>query len=152
MKRPYQITGLVLVVFAAFMVRESMELQLYTYLGPGPGFFPLIVSVLTGLLGLAMLLQATFRTSEPMPPDFYPSGGGLLRIAAIVVSLAVVTFAIEPLGFRLTMLGSLLFLLYTLGRRGLIATILVAVLGSFGTFQLFDQILKVPLPVGMFGI
>ena len=35
MKRPYQITGAVFIVFSAFILRESLELEFYTSIGPG---------------------------------------------------------------------------------------------------------------------
>ena len=48
------------------------------------------------------------------------------------------------------------WLLLTLGRlrgaRGIATMAFVTLLGSWGTFWLFNDMLKVPLPLGMFGV
>ena len=151
MNRTYQITGVVFLLLAAFIAWESVELKLYTNNGPGPGFFPFWLSMAMGLLAVLMILQATFRGSEPIPEGFFASRAGYLRAGAIVVALAVTTALLDIVGFPLTMLVTILFLLFALGRPSLIATLLVTAAGSFGCFYLFDRWLKVPLPTGFFG-
>jgi putative tricarboxylic transport membrane protein len=151
MNRAYQFTGAVFLLLAAFIARESLELKFYTSNGPGPGFFPFWLSMALGLLALLMILQATFREPEPVPEGFFAGRAGYLRAGAIVAALAVTTTFLEIAGFPLTMLVTTLFLLFALGRPGLIATLLVSAAGSFGCFYLFDRWLKVPLPTGFFG-
>ncbi len=152
MKRPYQIAGLVFLLFAAFMTYESLKLQFYTSLGPGPGFFPLWVSLFIGLLGGMMLYQATFRRSDPMGADFKPDRAGFGRVGAIVCAMVAVILLMDPLGFRLTIFLFLLFLLLTLGRRNLIWTLSIAVLASLGIYHAFVEGLEIPLPIGVLGI
>jgi putative tricarboxylic transport membrane protein len=151
-KRPHQITATILLLFSAFLIYESFRLRYYTSLGPGPGFFPLWVSILVGVLAGVMLYQATFGQSEPMPADFFADKVGYLRIAAVLLALSATVALLEPLGFRLTMLGFLLFLLMALGRVNPYVTVLVALLGSFGTYYVFWGWLRIPLPVGIFGL
>ncbi len=151
MKRPYQVTGVVFLLLAAFIAWESLELKFYTYIGPGPGFFPFWLALLLGALAVLMILQATFRRPDPMPADFFASRAGYLRVGAIVLALTATTVLMNVLGFSLTMLGIILLLLFALGRPNLIVTLLVSVAGSFGCFYLFTQLLRVPLPTGFFG-
>jgi len=151
MKRPYQITGVVFLILAAFIAWESLELKFYTYIGPGPGFFPFWLALLLGTLSVLMILQATFRRPGPMPADFFAGRAGYLRVGAIVLALAATTVLMEILGFRLTMLGTMILLLFALGRPSLIVTLLVSVIGSFGSFYVFTKLLRVPLPRGFFG-
>ncbi|MBM4313907.1 MAG: tripartite tricarboxylate transporter TctB family protein [Deltaproteobacteria bacterium] len=151
MNRAYQITGVVFLLLAAFVARESLALKFYTNNGPGPGFFPFWLSIVLGLLAVLMILQATFRQSEPMPEGFFADRAGYLKVGAIVLALAVSTALLEIAGFPLTMLAVILFLLFVLGRPGPIVTLLVSAAGSFGCFYLFDRWLKVPLPTGFFG-
>lgn len=152
MKRAYQITGVLFIPFSVFVARESIELRFYTSLGPGPGFFPFWLSVLLGLLACVMLCQATFGRSDPMPADMFPRKVGYLRLAAITVALIGVLVLMNPLGFRLSMLAFLLFLLFALGRANPVVAVPVALAGSFGFYYVFLEWLKIPLPVGMFGI
>jgi len=152
MKRPYQVTAVVFMLFAAFMARESLELKFYTSLGPGPGFFPFWLSLIFGALSATMFYHATWGKSDPMPADFFPQKIGYIRMGAIVLALIGVILLLNHLGFRITMLAFYLFLLFALGRVNLIATVAVALAGSFGVYHVFVEWLKVPLPVGMFGI
>jgi len=151
MKRPYQITGTVLLLFAAFIGWEALKLKFYTHLGPGPGFFSFWLSLILGGLAVLMIVQATLRRPDPMPEEFIPSRSGLTKMGAILLSLVVTTALLNVLGFSLTMFGVFVFLLCTLGRPGWIVTLLVSVAGSFGVFYLFDRWLRVQLPSGIFG-
>jgi putative tricarboxylic transport membrane protein len=151
-RRTYQITGLVFVLLAAFLGYQAAALRYYTSLGPGPGFFPLWLCGLLGVLGVIVALQATFAPAAPLPADFFPSRTGAVRIAAVLVALFAVAFAIRGLGFRLTMLPFFAVLLSTLGRRHPLETAVLSVAGSFGIYYLFTELLSLPLPVGTFGI
>lgn len=154
MKRPYQIMSALFFLFSIFIVWQSIGLRYYTSLGPGPGFFPFWLSSFLALLSAIMFYQATWGSAkrEPMPSDFFAGRVGYFRIAAITVATAAVVVTLEPLGYRISMLAYLLFLLVALGRVNIIATVLVALAGSFGVYHVFVQWLAVPLPVGMFGI
>ncbi len=152
MKRPYQITSMVSMLVAAFLARESLRLRYYTPLGPGPGFFPLWLSILLAILAAAMFWQATFGKPEAMPADFYADRGGYLRIGAVVAALVGVIVLMGPLGFRLVMLGFYLFLLTALGRQHPLLTGIIALAGSFGVYYVFVRWLATPLPTGLLGI
>jgi len=152
MRRPYQMTGAVLLLLAAWIVVESLQLQYYTSLGPGPGFFSFWLALILGALALVMLLLATFGRAEPAPEDFFASRTGYLRMGAVGLALAGTTALLEFVGFRITMLAMYLFLLRTFGRRNVMITLLVALAGSFGVYHVFVRWLNVPLPVGVFGL
>ncbi len=151
MRRTYQITGTLFLLFSAFIAVESLKLRYYTPLGPGPGFFSFWLALIFGGLAIIMILQASFGQAERMPEDFFSDRIGYLRIGAVVLALAFTVYMFEPLGFCLTMFSVCVFLLYALGRQGIIITLLVSVASSFGAFYAFDHWLKVPLPRGMLG-
>ena len=151
MKRPYQVTSVVVMCMAAFLANASLELRYYTPLGPGPGFFPLWLSILLAILAIAMFWQATFGKSDAMPDDFFAGRKGYLRIGAVVAALVGVIALMEPLGFCLVMLAFYLFLLSALGRQHLVVIGLVALAGSLGVYYVFVHWLAVPLPIGLFG-
>jgi putative tricarboxylic transport membrane protein len=152
MKRPYQITALVVLLLAGFLAQESLRLRYYTSLGPGPGFFPFWLSALMAFLGGAMFWRATFGVVEAKPADFLADRRGCLRIAAVVGGLLGVILLMEPLGFRLTMFGFYLFILAALGRQGWLTAGIVSLSGSVGVYHVFVHWLSVPLPIGVLGI
>jgi hypothetical protein len=70
----------------------------------------------------------------------------------VVAGLLGATLLLEPVGFRLTLLLFNAYLLVALGARTWWVVAAFAVAGSFGVFHVFYHWLKVPLPVGAFGI
>lgn len=156
MKRPYQITSLLFIFFSALIAWEALQLRYYTSLGPGPGFFPFWLSIIMILLSAIMFYHATWGKSDPMPADFFASRVGYLKALAVIVAIVFVVPAMSELGFRPTMAIFFIWLLLTLGRlrgvRGIATMAFVTLLGSWGTFWLFNDMLKVPLPLGMFGV
>ena len=152
MRRPYQIVGAAFFVLAVAFARQALGMRFYSHLGPGPGFFPFWLAVALGIISIAMIAEASFRPCEPMPDEFVPARDGVVRIFAVVAALAMTAALIEPLGFRLTMFGALVFLLAGLGGQGWRVTLAIAFVGSFGAFELFDRWLRVALPIGFFGI
>ncbi|HEX9016609.1 MAG TPA: tripartite tricarboxylate transporter TctB family protein [Chloroflexota bacterium] len=156
MKRPYQITSLVFIVFSAFIAREAFDLKYYTSLGPGPGFFPLWLSGIMIVLSAFMFSHATWGRSDPMPADFFASRVGYLKALAVAASIVFVVFAMDEFGFKITMAAFFAWLLLTLGRLkgavGWVSMGLVVLGGSWGAFWVFNDMLKVPLPLGSFGI
>ncbi len=150
MKRPYQITALVLFLFAIFVGYKSLQLKFYTSLGPGPGFFPLWLSLaLAGLAG-AMFYQSTLGKPEPMAPDFFDSKLGYLRALAICGAWIWATVMLVPLGYRLTMLVFFPSLLLSLGRVKWTTILLFTVIGSLLAYDVFMLVLRVNLPLGPF--
>ncbi|HSV93075.1 MAG TPA: tripartite tricarboxylate transporter TctB family protein [Desulfobacterales bacterium] len=150
MKRPYQLTALVLFFLSGVIAYESLQLKYYTTLGPGPGFFPLWLSLALAALAVAMFYQSTFRDSGPRPADFWDSKKGYLRAFAMCIAWIWATVMLERLGYRLTMLVFFPLLLLTLGRVRWWAVILISLLGSVAAFYVFSLGLSVHLPVGPF--
>lgn len=149
-------SGAFLVLFSGIAYMAS-QLALLDALGPGPGFFPLILGILGAVLA-ALLIERTAREpaavfgengdDEALTPD----RAAMFRIASIVVLLAATFLALDRIGYRLTALVFIVLVLLALGVRNLVAIAIVAAAGSFGVFHSFYYWLKVPLPIGMFGI
>jgi putative tricarboxylic transport membrane protein len=152
MLRPYLITAGLLLAAALFIGWEALSLGYYSRLGPGPGFFPLWLAAGLAVSAVGMAVEAWRQPAQPLPADFLPGRAGLLKIGAIVGAVIVTILVFEPLGFRLTMLTLVGFLLPLLGQRSLMLTPALALLGSFGTYALFVNGLGVPLPIGFLGI
>lgn len=152
MKVPHLVVNTGFLGMSGYMVRESLQLDFYTSSGPGPGLLPFWVAVIMGGLALLGLYRAALGPASPLPEGFIPSRTGMLRICAIILAVIGTIVLMRPLGFRITMLMFLVFLLSVLGRQKPIVTVLVAFAGSFGVFYLFTSWLRVSLPIGALGL
>ncbi len=153
MKRAWQITCIAFVALSVFTLVLSFEYPYKDRLGPGPAFFPVWISIITGVLSLALFFQTTWGKSlADAAVTLLPERQGVWRILIILVALAGSTALLDPLGFRISLFLFLLFLPLGLGVGNWWVTLIFAVAGSFGIFHVFYYWLKVPLPMGMFGI
>jgi putative tricarboxylic transport membrane protein len=135
----------------------ASKLALLDTLGPGPGFFPLILALLGAALAL-LLIHRTVREPAAVAIEgadvapLVPDRAAMVRMIGMVVLLAASFLALDPIGYRITALVFLTLVLFVLGVRNMVAIAAVALVGSFGVFHSFYYWLKVPLPIGMFGI
>jgi hypothetical protein len=154
----WQVASLCLLgVFGGALV-HSLEYPLHDALGFGPGFFPFCLSAIGLGLSTVLLVRAlrgkVLVGEEPEAAAGEAPPGTLATIKALAVVLAVIlaTGLLEPLGYRLTVLVLVAGLLPVLGARSLPGVAVTAAAGSFGVFHVFYYWLKVPLPIGAFGI
>jgi putative tricarboxylic transport membrane protein len=131
----------------------SLGYSLTDALGPGPGFFPFWLSLIGAILTAAILLQVTMATAtEGTALSLAPDRRTALQAIGVLIALTAAAALFEPLGYRLTMLPFIAGVLLILGARSMIAIALTAIVGSFGVFHVFYHWLKVPLPIGAFGV
>ena len=143
MKRGWQAAVVMLLAVFAFFAFESLRLSLRDALGPGPGFFPFWLSVAGAGLGIALLVQLHLGRADI---ESEALKFALRPVVLVLGGLVVATAALEWLGFRLAMLGLLVYLLLILGARNWLAIAVFSLAGSFGVYHLFSALLKVPLP------
>jgi putative tricarboxylic transport membrane protein len=141
-----RVAGAALVALAVFVLWQSRALPLGTLGNPGPAFMPVVLALLllAGGVALAALGGSAARVGTL---GFHEWRHAL----AIVGACGFAALALERLGYRLTILAVLLFLLAVVERKRPLAALVFAVAFAAGTFILFDRILRVPLPRGPFG-
>lgn len=152
MKRGWQIACLAFLCIFGFFGYESWHLALRDAIGPGPGFFPFWLSVLGGVLALYLLASITVNRNDAAEGTLVFDRTGTRHVIIMIVALTVATGLLPVLGFRVALLALIVCLLIALGIRHWVAVALLGIGGSFGVYHLFSGILKVPLPVGVFGI
>lgn len=139
--------GLALLALAAWILVESRQLPFGSTARPGPAFLPVLIGVALVLVGLALV--AVQRRSAPLGALDWPEKA---HAACIFLAAVFAALVIDRLGFRLTTLAILLFLLGVLERQHPLAVVALALLGSWGSFWLFNHALGVPLPRGPWGL
>lgn len=99
---------------------------------------------------MVMMVQATFKKSEPLPQDFFDSKRAYLRVLAICAAWVFATLSLKTLGYQLTMMVFFPVLLLSMGSVKWYTILIVTFLGSFGAYWFFSHLLRIPLPVGPF--
>jgi putative tricarboxylic transport membrane protein len=116
--------------------------------GPGARFLPVLLGGLMVLLGGIIALG---RAAAPSPPSGTDAtgDGGLARPLVVLAAVACYALLFERLGFLLSTMPVLAFLLVVHGELRWGVVLAVSVLASAGTYALFGLWLKVPLPSGL---
>jgi len=142
-----RLAGAALALFALFVLWQIRVLPLGSLGNPGPAYMPTVLAALLLLGGVAI---AALGGDAPRPGalGFHEWRHGVAIVAACVFA----ALGLERLGYRLTMLVVLLFLLGVVERKRPVAALVFAVAFAGGTFLLFDGVLRVPLPRGPLGL
>lgn len=93
------LAGLLFILFAAVLAWQSNKLEPGTAGRMGPGYFPLLLAQLLGLLGLGVLIGGLRRDGDALPRADWP---GLLLVTAAIVAFGLIL----PRGFIAAVLVS----------------------------------------------
>jgi putative tricarboxylic transport membrane protein len=152
MKRGWQAASVALAATFAYFAFESFQLSLRDALGPGPGFFPFWLGMIGTVLAVILLIQVRLDRVDLGTEALAFDRAGMRNAMLVLVGLIVAAALLEVVGFRVSMLLLIPYLLVLLGVRNWVAIGICAVAGSFGVYYVFFDVLKVPLPEGVFGL
>ena len=141
-----RVSASVLALFALLVIWESRLLPLGSFRHPGPAYVPVLLASLLLIFGVLLILTAG-RAPSLSSLRWTEWRHALAILAACVFAV----FAIERVGYRLTMLLVLGFLVKFVERRGWVLSLTFAFSLAFGSFFLFYTTLRVPLPQGPWG-
>lgn len=144
--RSDQMSGVFLLLLALYVGWQDRAFPVGTLADPGPGFMPLLIAVFLGGVGLLIAVfggKSALLSSIPWPEA--------RRAVLILVISAGGAFALERIGYRLTMTALLIFFLGVVERRHPFAAAAVAVGFSVITYYVFSTLLQVQLPNSPWG-
>jgi putative tricarboxylic transport membrane protein len=141
-----RVSGSALALFSLLVIWESRHLPFGTFRQPGPAYIPVIIAALLLFLSLALIFS-----SSRAPSLSSIRWTEWRHVLAILAASTFSIFAMERLGYRLTVLLVLGFLVKVVERRGWLLSLVFAFILSFGSFFLFYTVLRVPLPEGPLG-
>jgi putative tricarboxylic transport membrane protein len=145
---------LFLVVLAAFVTVNGFRFGFGEWREPGPGFLAVVSGVVLGALAAVWF---GMTVAEPRRPAeavrrFMADTGSLRKVGLTAAALIAFAVSLEPLGFPLTTLAFMLFLLRVIEpqRWGLALTVsVVTVVLCVVVFQVW---LQVQFPEGLLSI
>ena len=115
----------------------------------GPAAFPRTVAILTGAMGLAILVRALRRAAEPPARQLDGGRMGLVLLMAVLTVAYAAAMTVGLLGFRTATVLYMLALgvaLFGPHPRKLAAVTVIALVVGIGTHYVFTRVLFLDLP------
>lgn len=152
MKRGWIVASLFFLALFGFAIHQSLALPLIDELGPGPGFFPIWLGGIGAILSVVLVVETVRASADGPDESIVPDRAAIFRVASVLAVLALGAGVLDTLGWRITALLVTGLLLPALGARSIPVIVIFVLTASFGVFHVFYHWLKVPLPIGIFGI
>ncbi len=124
----------------------ALDLPFWEGFAPNSGFMPFIYGML--LLGLSLVIIAGLLLGTGVQEERPPVGKPVLLLAALTVAV----IGVQTAGFALSIFLMLSFMFAVVERRGIIASLLVALCVTGALILIFNTWLGVPLPKGPWGL
>lgn len=165
------VTAVVLLLFGLFYGYRAVQEGIGTPADTGPGFFPLLVSIVLTGASAVVLVTGRRNTSRERVADHTSFGKGSRdelpgddegapvdeaiswpRIAGVLLASLAVPLLADTTGFVVTLSGAVIAIAKIMGMPGLLKPVLLGT--AFGTTAWFVFVywLFVPLPAGSLGL
>ena len=142
-----RVAGLALILVGLVAIEESRAFPFGTLHRPGPAFMPMLLAALLIVFGGVVFLMG--RRARRLAEVGWQEWR---HAVAIFAACAFAALGLERLGYRITIAVVVAFLLLVVERKGLAPSLALTAVMAWGSFFLFDTLLRVPLPRGPFGI
>jgi hypothetical protein len=141
-----QLSGFMLLAVALLVAWQNRTYPLGSLQEPGPGYTPLVIAIFLASMSLLIIVRggSSPRVAET-PWTEAP------RAIVILIACGVATYALESVGYRLTITALLVFFLGVVERRKPFPVAAVSIGFALLSFYLIADLLKVPLPRGSWG-
>lgn len=138
---------------AIFFFLGSMKYEIWGAYGPGPGFFPLILTlflfILSAILFLDKLKKNKHSKSDGAGRVDAPDFSDMKKVALYLFFVFLFYFLFEPLGYLLTVLLFLFLVFKFQGKTKWLASILIPILTACFILFVFVNLLGVTFPEGI---
>ena len=142
-----RVAGVALVLIGLATLWESRAFPLGSLHRPGPAYMPVLLAGLLVVFGVAVFaMGARARTLREVGwPEWR-------HAVAIFAACAFAAWGLDRVGYRITMAVVVGFLLLVLERKGWVLGLGLTIVMAWGSFYVFETLLRVPLPRGPFGL
>jgi putative tricarboxylic transport membrane protein len=153
MKKADQWSGLVLLIIAGLICWRAASLPYGRLRNPGPGFYPLWLGILLGVMSIGLFVKITRQKERArILRDILEEEIRWGKILLVIVALILYGVLMDYVGFLILTFLLMAFLLRTIEPQPWKAVIGWALFGSIGSYLVFEIWMKLRLPKGFFGI
>jgi chromate transport protein ChrA len=153
MNKADQWCGLVLFILAAFICWGAILLPYGSIHNPGPGFYPLWLGIILGGMSIGLIIKTTWQKEGAKTlREIVSEKIRWWKVLLVVVALVLYGGLMNHIGFLLVTFLLMAFLLRSIDPQPWRAVFGWAVLGSVGSYLIFEVWMKLRLPKGFFGI
>jgi len=143
------LSGCILIAISIYFLRESNSLPPSSLGIPGSAFFPRLICFAFIIFG-GILIIRSFKKVEAERKISLILKQDLIRVLAVILLCGIYIFSIPFLGFILTSILFIVFLMFIFQVKRIGIIILWGFLVTLIIYFIFKILLKVPLPAGMF--
>lgn len=137
------------ILIGAYVIWEGSNMPPDYVMKIGPSFFPNILAGLLMLFSIVLIVNAlkgkSKGTLEPLTLASQGVQRGLITLGATIVFCA----ALVPVGFILTSIVFLLFMMLVMGKREPLLIVTVPPLITISIWLVFEKLLLLSMPAGM---
>ncbi|HEX8883675.1 MAG TPA: tripartite tricarboxylate transporter TctB family protein [Noviherbaspirillum sp.] len=142
------VAGLVLIAGLVVIFGSRKLGSGWTSDGPGAGYFPFYIGLITAVSGLGVLYQALLGKNRNT--EIFVDGEQFKRVMSVLIPAAVYVLAIQVIGIYVASAVYIALFMIILGKYSWVRSVIVALAVAILFFCLFEVWFKVPLFKGMY--
>ena len=143
-------SGLVLFIFSAAFCWGSSQLSYGSVHKPGPGFFPRWLGIVLGAMSIGLIVKTTLKKGRTKTiRDLLDEKVRWEKIVIVLLALFLFGLLVDYLGFLTVTFLFMGCLLLFVDRQSWRTVIGWALIGSIGSYLIFEVLLKLRLPKGL---
>lgn len=132
-----RICAAVLAVVIGLAVFQSFDLGIGDLRNPGPGLWPMFISVVTLALTVVLLIMGAAWAETPQ--------GGRRWVLGSIAALVVYSLLLPLFGFVIATIPLAFYFTKVIGGAGWITSVVTAIASPIAAFYVFDELLGVPM-------
>lgn len=141
------VAGLVLIAGLVVIFGSRKLGSGWTSDGPGAGYFPFYIGLITAISGLGVLYQALLGKNRNT--EIFVDGEQFKRVMSVLIPAAVYVLAIQVIGIYVASAIYIALFMVILGKYSWVRSVILALAVAILFFCLFEVWFKVPLFKGM---
>ncbi|WP_058487037.1 tripartite tricarboxylate transporter TctB family protein [Defluviitalea phaphyphila] len=148
MRKANLISAFIFIVLSIYVISEASHFP--NYGGSevtGPGFFPIILSIILIVLSVLLIITSIFNKDERNTGLFEKKA---VKAYITILSLLIYVMLLKYVGFIILTLIFLFGLIRFYGMKNYIKISLSSIVATVSIYWIFKVLLSVPLPTGIF--